>query len=492
MQNPELVLETLPVDLEATLQLGYALISRGSLETARDVFDGLTRQPLESEHAQQVGRGLNRIGDVLLELENVPGALMAYRAGLEIRQVLAQRDLGNMQWQRDVSLTHDNIGDALQAKGDSFEALAAYRTSLEIAAALAQRDPGNTEWQRDLAVIHNQIGDVLLGQEDSRGALAAFRAGLDIAQSLVHRDPENVEWQRDLSISHHTIGDALVEQGHGRKARASYLAGLEILEALACRDPQNIQWRMDQAGFLAKLASLDCLMARNVRRDYLKRSRDILVGLKSQGRSEVNEELIDCLDDALRRTSWRSWNTIRADMRVVGLGLLVVHIFRSSFVVEPGLVAMYLAIVLSVGFAFVVVIYPALDWASRTQPMATEEMSEQAVSEIKRHPIRLALLIPGEDGIFFVPLLWVGITPLTAGVAAAAFAAVHYPEYSIRACVPKFVILFCIAMVVLPHGIGSVVVGHLLVDAMAFTALNLLSDDEAAASSPVDTASVNP
>jgi hypothetical protein len=153
---------------------------------------------------------------------------------------------------------------------------------------------------------------------------------------------------------------------------------------------------------------------------------------------------------------------------------------------------MYLAIVLSVGFAFVVVIYPALDWASRTQQMATEEMSEQAVSEIKRHPIRLALLIPGEDGIFFVPLLWVGITPLTAGVAAAAFAAVHYPQYSIRACVPKFVFLFGIAMVVLPHGIGSVVVGHLLVDAMAFTALNLLSDDEAAASSPVDTASVKP
>ena len=540
MQNPELVLETLPVDLEATLQLGYALISRGSLETARDVFDGLTRQPLESEHAQQVSRGLNRIGDVLLELENVPGALMAYRAGLEIRQVLAQRDLGNMQWQRDLSLSQDKIGNVLEAEGDSREALAAYRAGLEIRKALVEQEPDSTQWQRDLSWTHDRIGDVLLSQGDSHGALAAYRAGLEIrialtelepdntqwqrdvslthdnigdalqakgdsfealaayrtsleiAAALAQRDPGNTEWQRDLSISHNKIGDALVEQGHGRKARASYLAGLEILEALACRDPQNIQWRMDQAGFLAKLASLDCLMARNVRRDYLKRSRDILVGLKSQGRSEVNEELIDCLDHALRRTSWRSWNTIRADMRVVGIGLLAVHIFRNSFVVEPGLVAMYLAIVLSVGFAFVVVIYPALDWASRTQQMATEEMSEQAVSEIKRHPIRLALLIPGEDGIFFVPLLWVGITPLTAGVAAAAFAAVHYPEYSIRACVPKFVFLFGIAMVVLPHGIGSVVVGHLLVDAMAFTALNLLSDDEATASSPVDTASVKP
>jgi len=388
VQNPELVLETLPVDLEATLQLGYALISRGSLETARDVFDGLTRQPLESEHAQQVSRGLNRIGDVLLELENVPGALMAYRAGLEIRQVLAQRDLGNMQWQRDLSLSQDKIGNVLEAEGDSREALAAYRAGLEIRKALVEQEPDSTQWQRDLSWTHDRIGDVLLSQGDSHGALAAYRAGLEIrialtelepdntqwqrdvslthdnigdalqakgdsfealaayrtsleiAAALAQRDPGNTEWQRDLSISHNKIGDALVEQGHGRKARASYLAGLEILEALACRDPQNIQWRMDQAGFLAKLASLDCLMARNVRRDYLKRSRDILVGLKSQGRSEVNEELIDCLDHALRRTSWRSWNTIRADMRVVGIGLLAVHIFRNSFVVEPGLVAM--------------------------------------------------------------------------------------------------------------------------------------------------------
>lgn len=432
MHYPELVLETLPVDLEATLQLGYAWIRKGSLETARDVFDGLTRQPLGGGDAQQVACGLNRIGDVLLELENVPGALMAYRAGLEIRKALAELEPDNTQWQRDVSLTHDNIGDALQARGESSEALAAYRMSLEI------------------------------------------------AEALVHQDPENTEWQRDLSISHYKIGNALVGQGDSRKARAAYLAGLDIHESLARRDPQNSQWPMDQAGFLAKLGSLDCLMARTVRRDYLKKSRDILVGLKSQGRSGVNEELIDCLDDALRRTSWRSWNTIRTDLKVVGIGLLAVHIFRNSFVVDPGLVAIYLAIALSVSFVFVLVIYPVLDWASGTQPMASHGMNEQMVSEIKHHPIRLALLIPGEDGIFFVPLLWVGITPLTAGVAAAAFAAVHLPEYSIRACVPKFVFLFAVAMVVLPHGIGSIVVGHLLVDAIAFTTLNLLRADEAA------------
>ncbi len=621
MQNPEIVLESLSEDLEATLQLGYAWISGGSLDTARDVFDGLTRLPLESGEAQQVGRGLIRIGDVLMELVDYTGALIAYRAGLEIRRALAQRDpsntdwqcklslihdkigilleaqgngrgafaaysagfeirnalnrrdpnntkwqrdlawthdkIGNVlaaqgdgrgalaaysaaleirntlhqrdpnntewrhdlswthnrigevlmaqgdfpgalsayragleiaeslahldpddtEWQRNLSISHDKIGHALQAQGDSSAALAVYRISLEIAEILAQRDPEHTEWQRDLSASHDQVGDVLLAQGDCPGALAAYRAGLDIAQSLVQRDPENVEWQRDLSISHNKIGDALVEKGDGRKARAAYLAGLEILEALARREPQNSQWPMDQAEFLAKLGSLDCLMARNVRRDYLKKSRDILVSLKSQGRSGVNEKLIDGLDDALKSTSWRSWNTIRADLKVVGTGLLAIHSFWNSFVVEPGLVAMYLAIVFSVGFVFVLVIYPVVDWASGTRQLANHGMNEQMANAIKRHPIRLALLIPGEDGIFFVPLLWVGITPLTAGIAAAAFAASHYPEYSIRACVPKFVFLFGVAMVVLPHGIGSVVVGHLLVDAIAFLGLKLFGDD---------------
>jgi len=100
----------------------------------------------------------------------------------------------------------------------------------------------------------------------------------------------------------------------------------------------------------------------------------------------------------------------------------------------------------------------------------------EKIADTDRHDLlRLALLLPGEDGIFFVPLLWAGITPLTAGIGAAAFAAVHYPEFSIRSCVPKFVSLFCVAMVVLPHGIGSVVVGHLLVDTAAYTVLRLFS-----------------
>ncbi len=107
MTNPVIVLENLSEDLGATLQLGYAWISKGSLDTARAVFDGLTRLPLESGEAQQVGLGLIRMGDVLMELVDYPGALIAYRAGLEIRRNLSQRDPSNTEWQRELSLAHD-------------------------------------------------------------------------------------------------------------------------------------------------------------------------------------------------------------------------------------------------------------------------------------------------------------------------------------------------------------------------------------------------
>jgi hypothetical protein len=41
------------------------------------------------------------------------------------------------QWQRDLSISHENIGDVLVAQGDRPEALAAYRKSLVIHEALA-------------------------------------------------------------------------------------------------------------------------------------------------------------------------------------------------------------------------------------------------------------------------------------------------------------------------------------------------------------------
>ena len=72
---------------------------------------------------------------------------------------------------------------------------------------LAERDPGNLDWQRDLSVSHDRVGDVLDREGDREGALGSFRRGLAIAKDLAKRRPANLAWQWDLSVSHDRIGD---------------------------------------------------------------------------------------------------------------------------------------------------------------------------------------------------------------------------------------------------------------------------------------------
>ena len=53
----------------------------------------------------------------------------------------------------------------LRAQGDLPAALESYRASMDIAERLAEADPGNAGWQRDLSVSHDNIGDVLRARD---------------------------------------------------------------------------------------------------------------------------------------------------------------------------------------------------------------------------------------------------------------------------------------------------------------------------------------
>ena len=118
----------------------------------------------------------------------------------------------------------DALGDVQAAQGDLPAALASYQASHAIAERLAQADPGNAEWQRDLSVSHDEdrrraggagkpagSADELPGRARDRRAPGAGRSS-------------NAEWQRDLSVSHNKIGDVQVAQGDLPAALTSYRA----------------------------------------------------------------------------------------------------------------------------------------------------------------------------------------------------------------------------------------------------------------------------
>jgi len=178
-----------------------------------------------------------------------------------------------------------------------------------------------------------------------------------------------------------------------------------------------------------------------------------------------------------------AWALARLARTALGLIFLAAYFWNHPFRVDPLWIAAHFAIVIGVttvlGLFFLLVLFPLL---ARLRPGRTREVEppsySTAVGFKRKNLWQLAFFIPAEDGLFFVPLLWAGITPVTAAIAAALYAASHYPKFTISNCALKFVYLFGIALMVLPHGLGSVVVAHLALDAIAIYGLSSTREPE--------------
>jgi hypothetical protein len=101
-----------------------------------------------------------------------------------------------------------------------------------IAERLAASDPSNAGWQRDLSVSWNNLGTVRQMQGDLAGALAAFEASHAIAERLA-ADPGNVEWQRDLIVSNVKLAEVAGRSGDAAGSAAWYRQALAVARALA-------------------------------------------------------------------------------------------------------------------------------------------------------------------------------------------------------------------------------------------------------------------
>ena len=160
--------------------------------------------------------------------------------------------------------------------------------------------------------------------------------------------------------------------------------------------------------------------------------------------------------------SWKFW------AKGLGLIFLVIYFWYHPPYVEAAWVAVYVGLAFGVGFFFTLVVNPILVRFLPTQKTEFSSIGLRRITQAKRRPFVEALLIPGEDGLFFVPLLLIGANWLSICITALAFGSLHYPEFPLALCVVKAVFVALIAVLILPHGLGTVVTGHLIVDALAY------------------------
>ena len=234
--------------------LGDVLKSHGDLtgalvhyRAALDIrTDLVARAPNNTEAQAELARVRRAVGDVLRVQGNDAAALAEYRSAMTIGEQLIVRDPANAAWHRDVSSTHDKIGRVLLAQGDAPGALVAARRALQIRESqTAMRD--DVVMQRNLAVSHSNIGDVLFATQDLGPALVEYRAALAIRERVLAKNPANVAVQHDLAISHDNIGDVLNMQGDAAGALAAYRLSLLVSDKIASQDPTNAIWQRDLA-----------------------------------------------------------------------------------------------------------------------------------------------------------------------------------------------------------------------------------------------------
>jgi len=72
-------------------------------------------------------------------------------------------------------------------------------------------------------------------------------------------------------------------------------------------------------------------------------------------------------------------------------------------------------------------------------------------------------LVAMEDGVFLLPLLFVGITPLTVGIATILFGVFNCSNSSKVFCAVQMLAYFIVGLWVLPYGIWPVVAAHIIV-----------------------------
>jgi len=100
---------------------------------------------------------LQKIGDVLADLYELPDALTFYRSALALAERGAKFDSSNPHWQVAIAELHICIGEVLKDQGKRPAARDAYKAALATRERLTKIDPSNVDWRHALAECYVNI-----------------------------------------------------------------------------------------------------------------------------------------------------------------------------------------------------------------------------------------------------------------------------------------------------------------------------------------------
>lgn len=102
-------------------------------------------------------------------------------------------------------------------------------------------------------------------------------------------------------------------------------------------------------------------------------------------------------------------------------------------------------------------------WVTSAVDTIRQRNTERRAPAPDYHPAQ-KYFVAMEDGILLVPLLWIGITPLTAIVASVLYALFTCCRQNISMSITRSVAYFVLIIWVLPQGLWMVVAAHIVAE----------------------------
>ena len=218
----------------AELYLEYARIFKEKCENGGD-----------PDQAHEAVWGSIYACDALVDMLDYTAAEVAANAALEIAEKFAKKFPHDLQMQRGLSVSYNNLGDIAKARNDYKAAEGYYSKALEIGERLAEKYPDDPNLQRDLSVSYNKLGGIAEARNDYNAAEGYYAKDLEIGERLAEKYPEDPQMQRDLSVSYERLGGIAEARNDYNAAEGYYAKDLEIGERLAEKYPEDPQMQRD-------------------------------------------------------------------------------------------------------------------------------------------------------------------------------------------------------------------------------------------------------
>ena len=204
-----------PIQAQASFRSAIELL--GQLPSS--VPDGSTPQ-------RQMAAAYNNLAATYLSAAP-DEALRLHEAALGYQRTALAGDANDLDLQRDIALTLNNLGAAQARRQEFAKALNYYREAIDIQEKLTGLVPAQHAYQRDLGVSHNNRGLVYSRAQRAADAEAEFRQALTIQEELIQSHPDDLALQSSLGGVYNNLGIVLEETGRLDEAADAFAQAIE-------------------------------------------------------------------------------------------------------------------------------------------------------------------------------------------------------------------------------------------------------------------------